>query len=255
MIKFLLNHIPRPILLKLSELLLPLLDRFYRGNQYEDPVNGRTYRRFLPYGYRNVRKNALSPGTLTLERHRALWLYLQRYTDFFEHPERRVLHIAPEQAFRKRFKRIFGTRYVTADLHSPLADIKADITALPFEDNLFDVIFCNHVLEHIPDDRKAMGELYRVLKPGGFGIVQVPLDPTRKHTFEDPTITDPKQRAELFGQYDHVRVYGQDFFDRLRHAGFIVHPLAVNDLFSEEEIKRYALDSAEIIPFIQKPLA
>jgi len=253
MIKFFLNHIPRPWLLAVSERMMPLLDVLYRGNRFTDPVNGKNYRKFLPYGYRKVRKNALSPGTLSLERHRALWLFLQRHTDFFSKTPKRILHIAPEQAFRKRFKKIFGDRYVTADLHSPLADIKADITDLPFAANEFDIILCNHVLEHIPDDRKAMRELYRVMKPGGYGIFQVPLDARRTRTFEDPTVTDPRRRAELFGQYDHVRIYGTDYFDRLHEAGFVVRPFAVKQLFKGDEIERFALDPEEIIPFVQKP--
>jgi len=253
MIKFLLNHIPRPWLLAVSERMMPLLDIFYRGNRFTDPVNGKKYRKFLPYGYRNVRKNALSPGTLSLERHRALWLFLQRHTDFFERRDARILHIAPEQAFRKRFKKIFGNNYITADLHSPLADVKADITDLPFDDNGFDVVLCNHVLEHIPADRKAMAELYRVMKPGGYGIFQVPLDTSRSRTFEDPSVTDPERRAELFGQYDHVRVYGMDYFDRLQEAGFETEAIAVKDLFTPEEIRRYALDKEEIIPLVKKP--
>ncbi|NPA43450.1 MAG: methyltransferase domain-containing protein [Chlorobi bacterium] len=253
MIRWMLRHIPRPWLIRASEWLRPAADLWYRGKGFKDPVNGKSYRTFLPYGYGQLRPHALSPGTLTLERHRALWLFLERFTPFFRSPQWQVLHIAPEQAFRKRFKKLFGKRYVTADLHSPLADVKADITNLPFESDSFDVVLCNHVLEHIPDDRGAMSELYRVMKPGGFGIFQVPLDPNRQTTFEDPGITDPAMRARLFGQYDHVRVYGTDFFDRLRQAGFDVTPYPVRELFSPEEIRLYALDADEIIPYVQKP--
>jgi len=255
MIKFLLNHIPRPRLLAASEYLMPVMDIFYRGNKWEDPINGKKYRKFLPYGYQKIRPNALSPGTLSLERHRALWLFLQRHTDFFENTEAGILHLAPEQAFVKRFKKIFGRNYVTVDLHSPLAEIKADITDLPFDDDYFDVILCNHVLEHIPDDHKAMQELYRVMKPGGYGIFQVPLEAEREKTFEDPSISDPKKRAELFGQYDHVRVYGKDYFDRLREAGFIVEAIPVANIFTSDEIRRYVLDPAEIIPLVKKPVS
>ncbi len=252
-IRWMLNRIPRPFLIRWSMRLMPVVEVFYRGKNLTDPVNGRSYRKFLPYGYGKIRENALSPGTLSLERHRALWLFLKRHTDFFSRPAK-VLHIAPEQAFYKRFKQMPHLDYVTADLDSPLAEVKADITALPFDDNTFDVIFCNHVLEHIPDDRKAMAELYRVMKPGGYGVFQIPLDKNRSETFEDPSVTDPEERARLFGQYDHVRIYGTDFFDRLLEAGFDVKALKVNEMFEEEEIRKYALDKDEIIPFVKKPL-
>ena len=148
----------------------------------QDPIDGRTFRKFLPYGYEHQRENALSPSTFSLERHRLLWLYLKEETSFFEQ-EQRVLHIAPEQCFLKRFKNMDNLNYTTADLYSPLVDIKADICNLPFDDNTFDTIFCNHVLEHIPDDTKAMKELYRVLKKGGTGIFQVQQDKNRATTY------------------------------------------------------------------------
>ncbi len=250
--KLILNIIPRPWLIKISVWLRPLVSWWFRGKGLMDPIDGKSYRKFLPYGYQNIRKNALSPGTLSLERHRALWLFLKRKTGFFQE-KAKVLHLAPEQAFYKRFKKMSNLEYVTADLDSPLADVKADITSLPFEDNTFDVVFCNHVLEHIPDDRKAMKELFRVMKPGGYGVFQVPLDRNRDKTFEDPSVTDPQKRAKLFGQYDHVRVYGMDFFKRLEEAGFEVNAVEVKSFCSEDEIKKYALDEHEIIPFIKKP--
>ncbi len=232
---------------------MPVVGLLFRGKRFTDPINRKSYRKFLPYGYRNLRPNALSPGTMSLERHRALWLFLQRNTDFFKDINQKILHIAPEQAFYHRFKKRFGRQYVTLDLHSPIADIKADITDLPFDDNTFDVILCNHVLEHIPDDKKAMTELHRVMKPGGYGIFQIPLDASRPQTFEDPSVTDPEKRTELFGQYDHVRIYGTDFFKRLQSAGFQTEAYKVNELFTPGEIKKFALDPNEIIPFVKKP--
>jgi SAM-dependent methyltransferase len=136
--------------------------------------------------------------------------------------KKKVLHFAPEQEFYKRLKKQTNIDYTTTDLLSPLADVKADICNLPFEDNGYDLILCNHVLEHIPDDTKAMQELYRVLKPGGMGIFQIPQDLSRATTFADDTIVDQKERAKIFGQYDHVRVYGRDYFDKLRSIGFKV---------------------------------
>lgn len=250
-IKYILNTIPRPYLIKMSYWVCPFLALYLRGKKYEDPIDGKTFRKFLPYGYGNPRANVLSPSTLSLERHRLLWLYLTRETDFFSKPLK-VLHVAPEQAFYKRFKNQKNLTYITTDLYSPLADVKADLCALPFEDNSFDVIFCNHVLEHIPDDAQAMRELYRVMKKGGWGIFQVPQDINRAHTFEDDTIIDPAERTRIFGQYDHVRVYGLDYFDRLRQVGFEVEEIIYSTHFTTEEIERYRIVPEEILPLCKK---
>lgn len=250
-IKYILNTIPRPYLIKMSYWVRPFLALYLRGKKYEDPIDGKTFRKFLPYGYGSPRANVLSPSTLSLERHRLLWLYLTRETDFFSKPLK-VLHVAPEQAFYKRFKNQKNLTYITTDLYSPLADVKADLCALPFEDDSFDVIFCNHVLEHIPNDAQAMRELYRVMKKGGWGIFQVPQDINRIHTFEDDTITDPAERTRIFGQYDHVRVYGLDYFDKLRQVGFEVEEIAYSTHFTTEEIERYRIVPQEILPLCKK---
>lgn len=206
----------------------------------------------MPYGYENPRENVLSPSTLSLERHRLLWLFLQRETDFFK-SKLKVLHFAPEQAFYKRFRNLSHLDYTTTDLNSPLADVEADICNLPFDDNTFDVILCNHVLEHIPDDHKAMQELFRVLTPGGWGVFQIPQDLDREWTFEDDSITDRKERAKIFGQYDHVRIYGRDYFDKLRNVGFEVEEIHFTKHLSQEELNRYRLAVNEVIPFVRKP--
>ena len=249
--KKILNTVPRPILIQLSRLARPVLDIFYRGNTYYDPINEKGYRKFLPYGYVNIRTQVLSPGTLSLERHRLMWLYLKNETDFFRTPSK-VLHIAPEQAFYKRLKKMNNLEYLTADLYSPLAEVKADITHLPFENNSFDVIFCNHVLEHVKDDYSAIQEMFRVMKSGGFGIFQVPLDSNRTITFEDDSITNAEERTKIFGQYDHLRIYGMDYFDKLAQAGFVVKTMAVKQQFSEKEIEKYRLDRNEILPVVFK---
>ncbi len=251
MFKLILNTLPRETLIKISYWVKPLIALWYKGNRYTDPIDGKSYRKFLPYGYEIKRDNVLAPGTLSLERHRLLWLYLTRETDFFTRPLK-VLHIAPEQAFYRRFKRQKNLDYTTSDLSSPLADVKADITNLPFESNSFDVIFCNHVLEHIPDDAKAMQELYRVMKNGGWGVFQVPQDLSRAKTYEDFSITDPKERAKHFGQYDHVRVYGRDYFERLSAAGFEVTPTDYTQNFTAEDLERYRLPKGELLPVCKK---
>lgn len=249
--KKVLRFIPRPWLIRGSYWVRPLLSLYLKGNKYTDPIDGKSFRKLLPYGYEKQRDNVLSPSTLSLERHRLLWLFLKNETDFFTQPAE-VLHFAPEQAFYHRFKKQKNLSYTTTDLESPLADVKADICQLPFADASFDWILCNHVLEHIPDDRQAMKELYRVLKKGGRLICQIPLDFGRTVTFEDDSITDKRERAKIFGQYDHLRVYGMDFFDKLQSVGFEVQAIPYAQQFSEEDQKRYALDPYELIPFCKK---
>lgn len=249
--KFFLNNIPRPLLIRLSYLAKPFLLLSLRGDNYTDPIDGRSFRKFLPYGYENQRENVLSPSTLSLERHRLLWLYLKEHTAFFS-DSLKVLHFAPEQAFYKRFRNLKNLDYTTTDLNSPLADVKADICDLPFQDNSFDFILCNHVLEHIPDDTKAMQEILRILKPGGTAILQIPQELDREITFEDDSITDPKERAKIFGQYDHVRVYGRDFFDKLRRIGFEVEEVDLSSRLEPEVVDRYRLAKGEIIPVARK---
>ncbi len=239
------------MLIRLSYWFRPLLVLFLRGSRYEDPIDGKEFRKFLPYGYEHPRENVLSPSTLSLERHRLLWLFLKNHTNFFTRSAR-VLHFAPEQAFHQRFKKLQNIEYTTTDLDSPLADVKADICNLPFEADSFDVILCNHVLEHIEDDSAAMKELFRVMATGGWGVFQIPQDLKRDKTFEDPSITDKKDRARIFGQYDHVRIYGRDYFDKLRSIGFTVEEVDLTTSMSVEEVERYRLAKGEIIPLVKK---
>ena len=249
--KQILNTVPRPLLIRLSYIARPILAFVLKGKKYTDPIDGKSFSKFLPYGYEKTRENVLSPSTLSLERHRLLWLWLERKTNFFDKPAK-VLHFAPEQAFYRRFRKMKNLDYITTDLNSPLADIKADICDLPFENDTYDIIFCNHVLEHIPDDTTAMHELFRVLKPGGKAILQIPQDLNRKETFEDNSIIDPKERARIFGQYDHVRVYGRDYFDKLRKIGFTVKEINLTTELSPEEVNRFRLAKGEILPVCYK---
>ena len=249
--KLILNTIPRPLLIRLSYVARPIIAFSLKGTKFTDPIDGKSFKSMLPYGYETQRNNVLSPSTLSLERHRLLWLYLNEKTDFFT-AKKKVLHFAPEQAFYKLFRNQKNLEYTTTDLFSPLADVKADICNLPFEDNQYDVILCNHVLEHIPDDTKAMQELYRVLKPGGMGIFQIPQDLKREHTFADDTIVNQKERAKIFGQYDHVRIYGRDYFDKLRSVGFTVIEEDYTKKLSPELVPKYCLAPGEIIPVCYK---
>ncbi|HEA29214.1 MAG TPA: SAM-dependent methyltransferase [Leeuwenhoekiella sp.] len=245
--KKVLNSVPRPLLIRMSYVARPFIAFALKGKRYQDPIDGKRFSKFLPYGYGKQRDNVLSPSTLSLERHRLLWLYLQRETNFFTAPAK-VLHFAPEQAFYKRFRKMKNLDYTTTDLNSPLADVKADICDLPFTSNAYDIIFCNHVLEHIPDDHKAMEELYRVLKPGGMAFLQIPQDLDRAKTFEDDSIVDKRERAKIFGQYDHVRVYGRDYFDKLREIGFTVKEVDYTAILEPHEVDTLRLAQGEILP-------
>ena len=248
--KLLLNLFPRPWLIRLSIWFRPLIKWYFKGHRFTDPIDGSSYRRFLPYGYQKIRENALCPGTLSLERHRLLWLYLERETSFLT-DSIKVLHVAPEQVFYQKFRSFSHWDYTTTDLYSPLADVKADLSKLPFEDHAYDLILCNHVLEHIPDHLQALSELYKVLKKGGTLIAQVPLDLNREKTFEDPTITDPQERSRIFGQYDHVRIYGKDYSDFLNQTGFSSQCIPYTEQLTKKEIETYALQN-DSIPVAKK---
>jgi SAM-dependent methyltransferase len=251
--KSILNTIPRPWLIKASYLVRPVIAWYLKGERFTDPIDGKSFRKFLPYGYGKQRENALSPSTLSLERHRLMWLFLRDETNFFTSKNKlKVLHIAPEQCFLDIFRKQQNLEYITSDIASPIADVKADICNLPFKESEFNVVFCNHVLEHITNDTKAMQELYRVLKPGGFGIFQIPQDLLRTTTFEDNTITDKKERAQIFGQYDHVRVYGRDYFLKLRAIGFKVDEVDYTKKIAPEKLERFCLMQDEILPVCYK---
>ena len=202
----------------------------------------------MPYGYVRSREDALCPLCLSLERHRMIWLWISRNT-ILEERRPRLLHIAPEVSLMREFRRVYsGTeQYTTADLESPLADMHFDIQQIPLDAESVDVVICNHILEHVEDDRKAMREIYRVLSHGGWAVMLVPEDRSRATTFEDDTITDPQQRTALFGQYDHRRVYGRDYDARVCQAGFRVERHSPREMFGDEECSTYSLGSDDLV--------
>jgi len=234
-----------------SHIALRIVSVFYLGNRVECPICDHKFRKFLPFG-RKSRGNALCPNCLALERHRLIWFYLKEKTDFFQ-SNIKLLHVGPEICFINRFEQLPHLDYVTADIDSPLAKVKMDIENIPLDDNSIDVVLCSHVLEHVNNDKKAMSELFRVLKLGGWAILQVPVfHPIPETTFEDLSITDPKERERLFGQDDHVRLYGKDYPDRLRSVGFEVK---VEDYAKEigmEAVRRFALPIDDPIYFCKK---
>lgn len=248
-----LRFIPRKYLQLYSHGIIKLIGLFHHGNKVHCPICGHHYRKFLPYG-RKSRPNALCPNCLSLERHRLIWIYLERQTSFFQEPQK-VLHIAPEACLAQKFQTSPNLDYITADLESPLATVKMDIHQIPFEPGTFDVAFCNHVMEHVDDDLKAMSELCRVLKPGGWAIIQVPFfHPIPDKTFEDRRISSRRERERAFGQDDHVRLYGKDYPGRLRSGGFQVKEEDFVKGMPNEEVLRYALPSNETLYICQKPI-
>ena len=249
--KYILKILPRKFLIKYSFLITPILRIIFRGKKYTDPIDDSNYSKFLSYGYKTVRKNALCPGTLSLERHRLLWLYLDRETNFLS-SNLKVLHVAPEQVFYKKFKKLKNWEYFTFDLNSPIADIKGDLISTNFKNEYFDLIICNHVLEHIEDDKSALDEMYRILKYNGISILQVPINVKRENTFEDLSIKSKIQREKYFGQYDHVREYGLDFKDRVEQAGFKVEMINYSEKISEDLVIKYGLMKDDLIPIGKK---
>ena len=249
--KYILKFLPRKFLIKYSFLITPILRIIFRGKKYTDPIDDSNYSKFLSYGYKTVRKNALCPGTLSLERHRLLWLYLDRETNFLS-SNLKVLHVAPEQVFYKKFKKLKNWEYFTFDLNSPIADIKGDLISTNFKDEYFDLIICNHVLEHIEDDKSALDEIYRILKYNGISILQVPINVKRENTFEDLSIKSKIQREKYFGQYDHVREYGLDFKDRVEQAGFKVEMINYSKKISQDLVIKYGLMKDDLIPIGKK---
>ena len=193
----------------------------------------------------------MCPRCGSLGRMRVDWLFLTSRTDLLEGPKR-LLHVAPEVCLRRSLERLPNISYLSADYDSALAMERMDITDIRYPDASFDVVLCNHVLEHVADDRQAMREIFRVLRSGGWALLQAPLDGSREQTFEDASVTDPRERQRVFGQYDHVRIYGRDYPQRLEETGFEV----TVDEFARElpalTVGQLGLDTAEAIYVCRK---
>ncbi len=235
------NKIIKAVYLYLKSLL-------YRGNTKYCPCCDKGYRKFLPA---RGRISVCCPGCGSMERHRAVYIYLKNNTNFFKY-QGKVLHFAPEYCFQKKFNKNPNLEYYTADLSSHEAKYKIDITNIDFKNNFFDVIICLHVLEHIKNDRKAIMELYRILKPKGWAIIQCPIDLELEKTYEDFNIVTPEEQKRLFGAKGHVRIYGRDFKDRLKQGGFKVKVERFIENFKENTINRYGLNKKDLIYFCTK---
>ena len=255
----------------LKNIFLMMRGFYYRGNRYTCPVCGNSFRKMLPGGFdlpvikekhiigAGRRNNDICPRCLSTDRDRLIFSFLKFGTDFFQKPYT-VLHIAPEPALYKAFRKAPNlnyhpaTKYAEGLYYSSKIET-ADLLDLHFEEESFDWVICNHVLEHIPNDYKAMQEILRVLKPGGKAILQVPYSPVLEQTFEDSSITTEADREKYFGQFDHVRIYGRDYTDRLQKAGFLVKPIKQDAGFvSKQQLKKYAVNPEEIIFLCEKPV-
>jgi SAM-dependent methyltransferase len=224
---------------------------WYRGDRVECPCCGGRFRGFLAGGPTR-RPGARCPRCSALERHRLVWLYLQERTALFRTPHRLLL-IAPEDPLQRRLLRVAGLRVVSGDLDSALAMCRLDLQALPFRDATFDAALASHVLEHVADAHAALAELRRVLRPGGWAILQSPVDAGRATTFEDPAVTTAEERLRVFGQADHARIFGRDYPDWLRGAGFQVQVIPFAREKGAEFIARHGLDPDEDVHVCVRP--
>ena len=192
-----------------------------KGERYYCPICNKWFRRFNKFGLQG-RPNAQCPGCGSLERHRCIWLHLNRRIGSWR-AKRKILHVAPELCIQQAILNLPGIKYIAIDLYDNDGNaLKADLTNLPYSSAHFDFLICNHVLEHIQDDKKALGEIKRVLKPRGTALITVPIDLQKCQTFEDETIDTPKKRNELFGHPYHVRICGRDYGKRIAQSGFQV---------------------------------
>lgn len=224
-----------------------LMGRVYAGSNYECPCCGGRFRRMIPWDPSDpLDDNMVCPVCRSQSRHRLLLTFLERETDLFT-SETKLLHFAPESFLAHRFREYRNIEYVTADLSMAQVSARLDITSLPFAKDSFDALICNHVLEHVMDDRAAINELSRVLRPGGWAVIMVPMDCNRAETFEDPSITDPEKRLKVFGQSDHVRIYGRDFIHRLGSGSWTVSELNYAEDLEPRLRNRLALMKNEFI--------
>jgi len=251
---------------KLKEAACRAYTVLYAGDRYECPFCSRHFRRMIPRGLNygvlfekhvvggGWRRDAFCPGCSSYDRERLVYLYLKNKTSALTKASK-VLHIAPERVLEKLFRKVPGIDYTTGDLFSKVVDVKLDVTAIQFPDDTFDLTLCNHVMEHVPDDRLAMREIFRTLKPGGLAIIQTPISTVLEKTDEDLADIPVPERIRRFGQEDHCRIYARDYADRLTSAGFAV------EVFRWEESpegfggaeNRFALNPEEPIFLCRKP--
>jgi SAM-dependent methyltransferase len=249
----------------------PLKRAVYYGRRHRCPVCESWVRRYLPEGLdlpvlreldvvgAERRARAACPVCYAGTRTRLLWLYLSQASRLLERPAR-LLHIAPEPGLHRRLSLASNVAYYSGDLDPsryPYASEmqRLDLTALPHPDGYFDAVLANHVLEHVRDDRRALTETLRVLRPGGLALLQVPIALRLETTREDPSVCTPSDRERVYGQRDHLRLYGRDYPKRLGQAGFEVRPWRARDLGDPEIVERLQLNPREVVFVARRPAA
>ncbi len=237
------SAVPKCLYDPLLQLYYKITRLVYLGSRLYCPICQKSHGKFRSKG---------CPNCGSFVRQRVLWLFLKRKTNFFS-ANLRVLHFAPELFFYRRFRNLENLDYLSADPCSPRAMIKVDMEKIQFQDNSFDVVISSHVLEHVNDDIRAMKELCRVQKPGGWSIHLVPIVYSRSTTYEDPAIVKPEARTQYYGCFDHKRAYGTDYKNRLESAGFEVEIIRAEEFCTGEEIERMCLDGEFEIYYCKKP--
>lgn len=248
---------PRRYYNKISYFYNYIRSLYYFGFKYECSFCNGRFRKLLSIGLKNDiassiigggYRYAVCPKCHSTDRERLVyWYIVNKKNIFYSHKMINLLHIAPEKNLQKVFRASDKINYINGDLNPLVADRRINITDIKFENNFFDFIICNHVLEHVKDDKRAMRELCRVLKNGGEAILQVPISKYNKETLEDSSITTPEEREKIFGQKDHVRIYGQDYKRRLESAGFEVELYDIKNDFNIKEVNKLGLNKEEIL--------
>lgn len=248
----------------------------YWGFQYSCPLCNKNFRKFVPNNKRTggqmtiekykivamgTRANYACPRCGSTDKERLVWLYLTREMKISSR-HLKILHAAPEIKTRKILSSLPNIEYISGDKFegdTRYSDgrysgaMYLDVTKIPFQNDKFDLIICNHVLEHVPDDRRAVKEMYRVLKPGGRAILQVPVSYQLERTIENKNIVDPTEREKAFGQKDHVRVYSEaDYISKLNEAGFKIRPVEQKEFLRPEEIENAGLSRREKVYVAEK---
>ena len=235
--------LPEKTRLNIRYSLSKLSSLFYRGNKLYCICCDKSFRKFLPHG--NIpRENARCPYCRSLERTRILMYYLQNEMNIFG-TKQTILHFAPEKAIENRLKLYNKLEYITADINPTLADAVIDIQNIPFDDKKCDLVICSHVLGHVPDESKAIDEIYRVLKVGGQALILTVIDPNRSKTFENKALKTPNERLIHYGEPDLLRLHGQDFSLRLQRNGVKVERIDYSTRFTEAEKNKYRLGNKE----------
>lgn len=269
------QQLPARLGYRLKKIKLFLRGLAYRGNTYYCPICQKGYSSFFDGGFdlpviekyqiigAGRRKSIICPGCASTDRDRLVYLALND-PSLQLLPAKMLLHIAPEPALANYIQKkqlsdgniyVMGVKYHEGFYYNKDVQL-VDLVDLKFEENTFDLFVCNHVLEHIIEDEKAMHEIFRTLKPGGKAVLQVPWSPLLEKTYEDVAIVQPKEREAHFGQFDHVRIYGKDYTKRLKKCGFQIQQVKAEALAANDKvIEKYALNSKELIFVATKPSA